>query len=77
MAPIIVLLAWKLDFLEFTYGGLGVLAAVGAFVWARTLLRGETWLWQRESRFNAEWVGPAVLVGLSVAYLSSAVSPWF
>ena len=56
---------------------MSLLATVGAFVLARTLLRGETWLWQRESRLNAEWAGPAVLVGLSVAYLSSAVSPWF
>ena len=77
LLPIIILLAWKLTFREFSYGLTGLLAAAGALVWARTLLRGETWLWQRDDRINGEWAGPLVLAGLSAAFLSSSVSPWF
>ena len=75
--PIIILLAWKLTFREFSYGLTGLLAATGAIVWARTLWRGETWLWQREGRVNGEWAGPATLAGLSAAFLTSSVNPWF
>ncbi len=77
LAPIVVVLAWQLDFKEFTYGGTAVLAGIGAYIWARTLLRGETWLWQREGRVNAEWAGPVALASLCVGYMSSAISPWF
>ena len=77
LAPSVVWVAWELNFKQFTYGATAVLAGVGAYIWARTLLRGETWLWQREGRVSAEWAGPIALASLCVGYMSSAISPWF
>jgi hypothetical protein len=77
LAPVVIYLAWDLNFKQFAYGMTAIIGALWAFMWARTLLRGETWLWQRGSRFNVEWAGPIVLAGLAVGYMSSAISPWF
>ena len=77
LVPVVVFLAWKLSFREFSYGLIGVMAAIGAIVWARTLLEGGAWIQSRGSRFNIEWAGPLVLAGLSVGYISSAINPWF
>ena len=77
LLPFVLWAAWELNFRQFSYGATAILAGLGAYIWARTLLRGETWLWQRGSKANAEWVGPITLVGLCVGYMSSAISPWF
>jgi hypothetical protein len=77
LLPFVLWAGWELNFREFTYGVTAIFAGLGAYIWARTLSRGETWLWQREGRVSAEWVGPITLGGLSVGYMSSAISPWF
>jgi hypothetical protein len=77
LAPVVLFLAWQLDFRQFAYGLTAIIGAIWAFMWARTLLRGETWLWQRGGRFNIEWAGPVVLTGLAIGYMSSAIDPWF
>ena len=75
--PVVAFLAWYLNFTQFSYGGTAILGTAWAYMWARALLRGETWVMYRESRFNIEWAGPIVLIGLAVGFMSSAISPWF
>ena len=77
LLPVVALLVWQLNFRQFAYGLTAVILLSWAFMWVRTLLRGETWLWQRDSRWNAEWAGPFTLLGVGVSFLTSAISPWF
>ena len=77
LLPFVIWAGWELNFRQFTYGTTAILAGIGAYIWGRSWLRGETWLWQREGKINAEWVGPVPLGGLSIGYMSSAISPWF
>jgi hypothetical protein len=77
LAPVVLYLAWDLNFRQFAYGLTAIIGALWAFMWARALLRGETWVMYRSSRFNIEWAGPITLGGLSVGYMSSAINPWF
>jgi hypothetical protein len=77
LMPVVLYLAWRLNFTQFPYGLTAIIGALWSFMWARALLRGETWLWQRGGRFSAEWAGPIVLAGLAIGYMSSAISPWF
>jgi hypothetical protein len=77
LLPVAVYLAWDLDFRQFAYGLTAIIGWMWAFMWARALLRGETWVLYRDSRFNIEWAGPIALTGLGVGYMSSAINPWF
>jgi hypothetical protein len=77
LMPVVLYLAWRLNFTQFAYGLTAIIGALWSFMWARALLRGETWLWQRGGRFSAEWAGPIVLAGLAIGYMSSAIAPWF
>lgn len=75
--PIVAYLAWDLSFRQFAYGLTAIIGELWAFMWARALLRGETWVMYRNTRWNIEWAGPIVLTGLAVGYMSSAITPWF
>jgi hypothetical protein len=75
--PVAVYLVWDLNFRQFAYGLTAIIGVLWAFMWARALLRGETWVMYRSSRFNIERAGPIVLTGLAVGYMSSAINPWF
>ena len=77
LVPFVALAVWQLNFRQFAYGLTAVIFFGWAVIWTRTLVRGETWLWQRDTRVNAEWAGPIVLFGLGAGFLSSAISPWF
>ena len=74
---LIGVLAWVLNFRQFSYGMAATFCLAVAFIWLRNLLRGETWLGPRESRFNSEYFGPAALLFISSMLFWSAVSPFF
>ncbi len=74
--PLVLLLAWRLNFRQFSYGAAATLVLAGAAVWTRNLLRGETWISTQESRFNSEYMGPAALLVIAVLMFWNAVSPF-
>ena len=74
--PPVALLAWRLNFRQFSYGMAATFVLVGALIWTRNLLRGETWISPQESRFNTEYIGPAALVLIAVLMFWNAVSPF-
>ncbi len=74
--PLVLLLAWRLNFRQFSYGAAATFALAGALLWTRNLLRGETWISTQESRFNSEYIGPAALLVIAVLMFWNAVSPF-
>ena len=74
--PLVLLLVWRLSFRQVSYGTVAAFLFVGAWLWTRNLLRGETWLSPQESRFNSEYIGPATLLMIAVLMAWNAVSPF-
>ncbi len=74
--PPVLLLAWRLNFQQFSYGAAATLMLAGALVWTRNLLRGDTWISTQDSRFNSEYIGPAALLVIGVLMAWNAVSPF-
>lgn len=74
--PLVLLLAWRLSVRQASYGIVAAFLLVGALLWTRNLLRGETWLSPQESRFNSEYIGPATLLLIAVLMAWNAVSPF-
>ncbi len=74
--PLVLLLAWRLNFRQFSYGAAATFLLAGALLWTRNLLRGETWISTQESRFNSEYIGPAALLVIAVLMFWNAVSPF-
>ena len=74
--PVVLLLVWRLNFRQASYGVAAAFLLVGALLWMRNLLRGETWLSPQESRFNSEYIGPATLLLIAVLMAWNAMSPF-
>ena len=74
--PLVVLLVWRLSFRQASYGVVAAFLLVGALLWTRNLLRGDTWLSPQDSRFNSEYIGPATLLLIGVLMAWNAVSPF-
>ncbi len=76
LIPVVLLLVWRLSFRQASYGIVAAFLFLGALLWTRNLLRGETWLSPQESRFNTEYIGPGTLLLIAVLMAWNAVSPF-
>ena len=74
--PLVLMLAWRLNFRQFSYGSASAFLFAMALIWLRNLLRGDTWMGPQDRRFNSEYIGPATLLFIGVMLLWSAISPF-
>ena len=74
--PLVLLLAWRLSFQQFTYGTVAVFLLAGGLLWLWSLLHGDTWVSPQEKRFNTEYIGPVTLLLISGLMFWNAISPF-